>query len=343
MRRLRTAALALAGWTLVALFFASQTYVIYYNRPAAERAPFELFFLAALIDWWGWMLLSPLVIWLARRLPFVGAGWPRRVALHLVLALLLAAAKVVINGLLRMGLLDYPMQIPLRDLHTGVVTYGLIAGGATAVELYRRWRERELSASRLAARLAEARLAALSAQLQPHFLFNTLAAIQSLLHDDPETADRMISHLGDLLRARLRAADAQEVPLSQELDMLAPYLEIQRARHAERLAVKIDVPDELRGTRVPTLLLQPLVENAIRHGLAPRAAPGHLEIVAARENGALVLEVRDDGIGAGGAPEEGVGLRNTRLRLAELYGARGHLVLAPRDGGGTVARVSLPA
>jgi LytS/YehU family sensor histidine kinase len=152
----------------------------------------------------------------------------------------------------------------------------------------------------------------------------------------------MIGHLGDLLRASLRVAEAQEVRLGEELEILTPYLEIQRARHPDRIAVRLEVPEAALAARVPAMVLQPLVENAIRHGLGPRAAAGTVEIRAERQGGELVLEVRDDGVGVAEAAPEGVGLGNTRRRLDELYGARHQMRVSPAPGGGTVVRLSIP-
>jgi signal transduction histidine kinase len=332
-RRARVAIVVFAGWTLLALFFASQGFVIYLRPGARDMPPMWVFLTVALIEWWGWALLTPLVVWLARRFPVLGAR--RNLAIHLGAALALAGAKLVLNAVGRAVFMSYDFAILPREIHTGVLTYAVIAGLVTAIDLYRRW-------ARLEALYAEARLKALTAQLQPHFLFNTLNAIQSLVHDDPEAADRMIGHLGDLLRATLRVVDAQEVPLEQELAILVPYIEIQRARHPDRLSVRVEVAPEAMAARVPAMVLQPLVENAIRHGIAPRAAPGTVEIRAARANGELLLEVRDDGVGLAEPHEEGVGLGNTRQRLDELYGSRHRMAIHPGERGGTVVKLAIP-
>jgi LytS/YehU family sensor histidine kinase len=190
--------------------------------------------------------------------------------------------------------------------------------------------------------LAEARLQLLSMQLQPHFLFNTLNTIAELVHDDPDAADRMITGLSDLLRRTLELGPTQEIPLAAELALLDQYLDIQRARFGDRLRVTFAVAEDAKRAAVPVLLLQPLVENAIRHGLGERLSAGHIDIAAERRDGRLIVTVADDGTGSAAntaGPQERVGLGNTRARLEALYGP-GHrldLSVSPSHG----ARVTL--
>jgi LytS/YehU family sensor histidine kinase len=181
-------------------------------------------------------------------------------------------------------------------------------------------------------------------QLNPHFLFNTLHAISALVHKDVEAADRMIARLSDLLRYALESTDAQEVPLRQELGFLNRYLEIEQTRFGDRLTVRLDIAPETLDALVPNLVLQPLVENAIRHGIEPRAKPGRIDLRARRENGRLKLEVCDNGVGlpSGRIPEEGVGLSNTRARLQQLYGEGHCFELGDAPGGGLMVSVELP-
>ena len=194
--------------------------------------------------------------------------------------------------------------------------------------------------------LSEARLQSLRLQLQPHFLFNTLKAITALIGSEPRAAERMVAGLSELLRASLRSADEQEVPLARELEHLKLYTDIQRTRFGDRLDVKLDVDPATRSAMVPSLLLQPLVENAIRHGLAPRAVGGQVYVRAARDGEELRLEVRDDGVGAetrGGAlSREGVGLANTRERLRRLHGEHQRFAYETRPGAGFAVRIALP-
>ncbi len=232
----------------------------------------------------------------------------------------------------------------ISDLTTQYLIYAAIVAGTHAWLYYREAQSRELRTSQLEAMLAETRLQMLSMQLQPHFLFNTLNTIAELVHDKPEAAERMIGGLSHLLRETLHAGLVDRVPLDQELALLDRYVEIQRGRFGDRLDVQVSVGDAARHALVPSLLLQPLVENAIKHGIGARARAGRIEISAARDGDRLVIEVRDDGSGVPpGAVKEGVGLGNCRARLQTMYGARDHeLTIANRPGGGAVVRISLP-
>jgi LytS/YehU family sensor histidine kinase len=216
---------------------------------------------------------------------------------------------------------------------------------------YGRFREREraaaalaVRASRLEAQLARAELDALKMQLHPHFLFNTLHSISALIHADPEGADLMVSRLSDFLRMVLDHAGAQELALRDELAFLERYLEIQRTRYRERLDAAMEIDPETLDARVPNLILQPLVENAIRHAVEPRAAGGRVRVTARRENGTLHLAVRDDGPGLRDAPRSGngVGLANTRARLAQLYGGAHAFELRNHPEGGLEVSLALP-
>src|SRR5262249_32449588 len=208
-------------------------------------------------------------------------------------------------------------------LNNNIFFYWAILAVAHVLNYYRQLRQRELLSSQLEAKLAQTQLQILKMQLHPHFLFNTLNAISALIHQDVELADRMIARLGDLLRATLENANQQEVPLKQELDMIQPYLEIEKARLGPRLTVDMKIDPAVMDARVRILILQPLVENAIRHGIAPRAEPGRIAIEARGDNGTLRLAVIDDGPGLPNTapPTAGIGLTNTRARLEKLYGA----------------------
>jgi LytS/YehU family sensor histidine kinase len=225
-----------------------------------------------------------------------------------------------------------------------VVIYWVLVGATHAFHYYERFRERELRASQLEAELAQAQLHRLRAQLHPHFLFNALNAISTLIETDPEAADRMLSQLAGLLRESLREDAPHEVSLRDELSFLDRYLEIEKTRFPDRLSVALDIHPAMLDARVPHLLLQPLVENAIRHGIARRAGAGRIEIRAWRENGYLRLEVKDNGPGLRD-PEikgKGIGLVNTRARLERLHGQKTLLTLRGLPEGGAVASVTLP-
>jgi LytS/YehU family sensor histidine kinase len=234
----------------------------------------------------------------------------------------------------------------LTSLPFGVAVYFAVLGAEHATYYYLEAREREAQAGRLATQLADARLRALRMQMEPHFLFNSLNAITVIVRDrDSATATRMLEQLGEMLRRVLRADRPQEVTLAEELDFVRLYLGIEEMRFSDRLRPSIDVDPALYSAAVPEFVLQPLVENAIRHGLAKRVSASRLEIVARREGDELVLSVTDDGPGPDGDPvptAEGVGLGNTRERLATLYGGRARLELEPTPEGGARATVRLP-
>ena len=230
---------------------------------------------------------------------------------------------------------------------------GLALALAVAVDVHRRYRAREAQALQLEARLAEARLQALASQLQPHFLFNTLNAISVILHRDPKAADAMLVGLADLLRATLRERGAHEIPLREELALLGSYLEIMRHRYGPRLTTEVIVAPDAGELLVPPFVLQPLVENALEHGIGRRAGPGTVRVRAARAGDRLRLEVADDGAGlalvreddaGSGGGREGIGLSTTRRRLEQLYGVAQRLVLEEGvEGRGARVVVELPA
>jgi two-component sensor histidine kinase len=240
------------------------------------------------------------------------------------------------------ALLDEAATLLLLAVAGAVATYAT----AWHEQLVRRYLVETRERAKAQDQLSEARLQSLRLQLQPHFLFNTLNAITALIGSEPRAAERMVAGLSELLRASLRSADEQEVPLARELEHLKLYTDIQRTRFGDRLDVLLDVDPTTRGAMVPSLLLQPLVENAIRHGLAPRAIGGQVYVSAARDGEELRLEVRDDGVGAetrGGAlSREGVGLANTRERLRRLHGERQRFAYETRPGAGFAVRIALP-
>ena len=210
--------------------------------------------------------------------------------------------------------------------------------------LSRRFSEAARESEQLQSRLDQARLQALRLQLQPHFLFNTLNTITALVHQDPPSAERMVTGLSELLRVSLGTAGEQEVRLDRELEVLRHYLDIQLVRFPDRLSVRFEIDPAARDAMVPSLLLQPLVENAIKHGITPRVTAGNLLIVVMRRDGTLSLEVSDDGVGTRGSPSltEGVGLGNARARLASLYGTHHTFEAGPQSSGGFVVRIQIP-
>ncbi|MDB6064184.1 MAG: signal transduction histidine kinase, LytS [Pedosphaera sp.] len=238
-----------------------------------------------------------------------------------------------------------PRPRPLSAL-SDLLAYGVLLGMTHAVHFQRRYRERERRALFLESSLARARLHALQAQLHPHFLFNTLNGIATLLRRDPIVAEEMLTSLSDLLRLALSQSDKQQIPLREEMQLLDRYLEIQQMRFGDRLRCEQDIDPALLDNPVPALLLQPLVENAIKHGLEPSSQPGLVRIVAVVKGDRLVLSVEDNGVGLGKGRQtratSGVGLSNLRARLEALYGERYHVALCELPEGGVAARIEIP-
>jgi signal transduction histidine kinase len=304
--------------------------------------------------WYAWALFIPPLQWLARRYPLERMRWMRGAAIQLVGGIViiflhsgveLGMQKLLPQWPFTMGS-PYPRtieQFVVGSLSGSVGTYAILLCGVYCAAYYARYRERELAASQLQGQLAHAQLQALRMQLNPHFLFNALNSISMLVRGGRSgEAVRMLAGLGDLLRGVLEEERPNEVPLREELDFLTRYLAIEQIR-ADRLQVRMDVAPELMDARVPNLILQPLVENAIRHGIARSSAAGLVEIGARRENGSLLLSVRDDGPGlSAGDGREGVGLTNTRARLARMYGDAQGLVMENAEGGGTRVTIRLP-
>ncbi|HEX8000394.1 MAG TPA: histidine kinase [Pyrinomonadaceae bacterium] len=354
--------LLFGGWTLFAFFFTGQSCLqsAYVGRPVLLGRTLVVWLLCAYL----WALLTPLVIWLARRFP-IERGSLRSLLVHLLasicVSLLQLGSYVLLNHLLladaarSFSVMQSFRGLFVAEFHTSLIIYWALVGLSHAYDYYRRYHERErrtaqleLEASQLETQLAQAQLDALRMQLHPHFLFNTLNTISVLMQEDVEAANRMLVRLSELLRLALRNTEAHEVSLKQELEFLRGYLEIEQTRFQDRLRVLWQVAPDTLDAQVPNLLLQPLVENAIRHGIAPRATAdtaGTIEISAERHNGTIELRVRDDGAGLS-LPQErntsGIGLANTQARLQQLYGDAHHFRLAPAEGGGLIVSVTIP-
>jgi two-component system, LytTR family, sensor kinase len=336
MRAARAWLAIFSGWTALAVFYAVSTSLTY--RSTGRPGNWSLTFRRSLSEWWLWALLTPGVAWAARRYPLSGRHRWRNLAVHIVGAAVVAVGKTVADRAVFAVLTGFRTYVLYSTVALHFTIYFAIVAAAHGLEYYRRSRERE----QLEARLSETRLQLLSMQLQPHFLFNTLNTISELVHDNPEAADRMIAGLSDLLRRTLDLKDAHEVSLDEELRVLDLYLDLQRIRFGERLQVVIEVADSARSARVPLLLLQPLVENSIRHGLAARTAAGRIEIRARRSGERLTLDVIDDGEPAEREPRQGIGLNNVRARLEALHGDRFALRLVPAATGGTCVTIDIP-
>jgi two-component system LytT family sensor kinase len=309
-------------------------------------------------DWYSLGLISIGVIWFAGRNRLESRRIGHWTAIHFAGAVVFAVIYCVFTSWLVAGersvmhpgkILTFSYLIRMYWLHyvlLYMVMYWLVVFGHLGWHYYHRYREREVETAQLQRELVEARLEALRMQLNPHFLFNTLHAISALIHESPEAADRVVARLSELLRLSLDQTKPQEVPLSEEIAFLDHYLEIEQTRFAERLRIEKDVPPDTQQALVPYLILQPLVENAIRHGIEPREEPGLIRICACRKDGRLELRVRDNGDGLPAKKnhhiQEGIGLSNTRSRLGHLYGKDFRLELVNADGGGLEAFVEIP-
>lgn len=344
---LRILAYVLA-WTVPGLISATQLMMSYSLR--GDSAPLLLLVQITFPTWYAWALLAPLIWVAARRFPLDGRGWLRSLPVHLALNVALAVAAVALvlgaRRLLELPAARAPTAELVGSVHTSLLAYWAIVVLAHATRYYEEGRARALREAELSAQLSEARLHALQAQLHPHFLFNTMHAISAFVHDDPDRAERMLAELADLLRSALERTDAQIVPLAEEIDFVERYLSIQKARLGERLHLEIDFAEGLEEAGVPAMLLQPLVENAVEHGIARRKGPGRLAVRVAREDHTLRLEVSDDGPGLDEGTREPsrwrIGLGNTRERLRQLYGEDHRLELTNLQPQGLRVRVVIP-
>jgi sensor histidine kinase YesM len=338
------------GSTVVGLYFSSQFYV---NFAPDEQMAWRRALAVNLTYYWLWGAAVPLILLAARRWRLESNGWPRATLVHLVFSSLITVVVIVIaESILRIitpdvrkAALSQAMAYGLRrNFHSSFPTYWLVLFVYYAYDYYAKFRDRELRASQLAARLTMSQLQALKMQLNPHFLFNTLNSISSLMYTNVEAADAMITRLGDFLRMTLANEGLQEVPLQQELDFLEHYLGIERIRLEERLIVTMDVADEALGARVPNLGLQPLVENAIHHGIAELPRGGAIALTARRDGELLRIAIRNDRPGSevGTPVREGIGLTNIRARLAQLYGAAHELRFDDCSDGALLVSLAIP-
>ncbi len=310
-----------------------------------------------LAQFWSWALLTPAIALLDRRLPFAGREFGRRMAAHIVASLFFTEIYFYLFTTIRalFGVTPWTSLLPSRIFSPSVIgwqlwcwlIYWVILGGLQAYQYYGRYVNSELRLERLEHSFSEARLNALRMQLDPHFLFNALNTISSNVERDPKLTRRMIEHLGDLLRMSLESKDRQEVPLAEELAFLEHYLEIQKIRFGDSLHVVLDVAPEVKYAAVPSMFIQPLVENAIRHGISRRAAGGTIVVRAKPLGDRLEIRVQDDGVGLPPGwrleQSEGLGLSITRQRIAGLHpNGMSRFAIRNRTEGGTEVDVSLP-
>jgi len=342
--------LAFGLWTLLALSYAlsgALSSISEGNDPGWTRSLVWNF-----ANFYPWMALAPLVGWLGRR--GTGGGWRRFLAVHVPASLAIALAQT----LLHLAVFWYacgPGRMPVATLagfvrmqfaytcHLALLTYWVILAVLRGLDSRRRLRDERLRNARLETQLAQSQLQALRMQLQPHFLFNTLNAISALALAEPLRARLMIARLSDFLRMTLEQRHTQQVPLAREMEFLRCYLDIQQVRFQDRLTTRLDLAEDTLQAAVPSMILQPLVENALRHGLLATARPGCLHVASRRDGDLLHLRVEDDGLGLpADGPSEGVGLGNTRARLQVLFGAAASLELSGRAEGGTRVELRFP-
>jgi len=349
LSRLRVALISLLAWTAVGVVFAVPR--------LASNAAWWFVLRGSLADWWAWGLLVPLIVAVDRRLPIAVNNVRMRLAAHVAIGLPTTLVYSYLAALLHVaiGVMAWPEAMglgPLREAMKGgvlwdLLVYLLVVGGWQAVQYSHHYLASQLRLERLERNFSEARLNVLRMQLDPHFLFNALNTISSLVGSQPKLARGMIEQLGDLLRLSLESGRRRQVRLGEELEFLGHYLAIQKTRFGDTLQVVVDVPASAQPIFVPSLILQPLVENAVRHGLAPRPGGGTVWVRASIEGAMLCLTVEDDGVGLGDNwmdDRAGLGLGVTRERIAMLHPGRdAGLYIGSRDGGGTRVRVLIPA
>jgi signal transduction histidine kinase len=337
--------------TLLGLFSAAQSYRLLTLNPKANVSGIEIgsVVILNLALWYVPAALIGPIFRMAARFRLDSDRWLRAIAIHAAAAMAFSIIHGAVMLGVRVALWSDMLQMPaarwvsyaqdqyLRNLDWSLVTYALVVGLSYALGYYRESQARALKEAYLESSLMEARLKTLEAELHPHFLFNTLHAISTLVHTDPESADRMISRLSDLLRLTFDRSGAAAVPLKEELEFLQKYLEIEQVRFQDRLSVKFDIDPDTLDTDVPRMILQPLVENAIKHGIGPRSGQGLVQISTRKQEDKIWIEVRDNGVGLSRNARvrfnNGVGLSNTRARLECLYGGEQRLDFAEGDSG----------
>jgi sensor histidine kinase YesM len=343
-------------WTFIGIVFTLQGYFTSYR---SERPmPFTDSLYLQMTWSYLWALATPLVLWASARLPIERNNWIRSALLHVPISILLSVFLTALGHIVLWLYWSWPLGKPfsfekmsrfvVANFSEGIGIYLLIALTSYAVGYYRRYREGQVRTLQLEAQLSQSQLQALKMQLHPHFLFNTLHSISALLTKDVESARKMITRLGDFLRLTLENSGSQEVTLQQEMEFLSCYLEIERIRFQNRLVTRVDLAEQTLDAKVPNLILQPIVENAIRHGIAPRSTPGLIEIEAKQHNGALRIQVRDNGPGLSDHRtsvnlfKKGLGLANTETRLERLYGAAHLFDLSNNPDGGLIVTLEIP-
>jgi LytS/YehU family sensor histidine kinase len=338
----------LGCWALLALVFATQWYA--YDSVRTIRNPFAYY-----VGWSCYLWAqAPIVLWLSRRVPLRRDSWKRALALHLLASVALTVLMIFLEasfGWMRFahGISFFGAMRHYYSQHAQIslFTYWFLVSGMEFYRLHDQARRRQLQTARLETRLAQARLDALRAQLQPHFLFNTLNAATTLIYEDPQGAEDVLLRLSDLLRATLQESQSQEICLRKEIVLLDCYMGIQKRRYGERLDFRVDVDESLLEASVPIFVLQPLVENAIRHGIAKHRGDDLVSVQASRHGSGMALVVKNHNSSLADTPDRlmvrGVGLSNTADRLRELYGADQSLCIESMKPSGVMVILQLPA
>ncbi len=348
-------AAVVAGWLFLGFVL---TLELYFNNRAGSGMSRQVDFIELAIPQFGrammWALMAPLILMLRARVPLGAGRWVGGVCFHFAMSFLVMATYYL-GRMLAYGIF---YGEPFADFWPSALNgfygrniidmayYWAVLAFGYSFEIYQRYKNEELRSAQLESRLVETELKALREQLRPHFLFNTMNTISVLVREGKnDEAVTLIARLSSLLRMSLDNTRVHEVTLRQEMDFLELYIEIQRARFSDRLQVDIAIEPAAMEARIPNLILQPLVENAILHGVAPKAGPGRVTVSGRIAEGQLHLEVKDDGPGLGDGTrraKEGIGLSNTRERLAKIYGANGHLSLRSEVGCGVSVQIILP-
>lgn len=347
-------------WTIVGIFWATRWYWLFKDNATDPITWIESMCLG-LVEWYLWGICALGIYWLSARLPFHRSDWWKPILAHTVCAPIVALIQLLVYNAAHRPIDAYFMNGHVPEayryfwssymffvrtkIHSAVMTYFLVATLSYAILYYRQYRQKELQTAHLSTQLAHAELQSLKAQLHPHFLFNTLHSISSLMHENVAGADRMITRLSDLLRLVLNNAGRQSVPLRQELEFVGAYLEIEAVRFSDRLKISYDIEPDALDAEVPSLFLQPLIENAVRHGIAVRSDGGTIQLSARCVEGMLQIQVADDGIGLSEESEKpvrsGIGLANVRERLFRMYGSNHRFSLQIRDRGAS-AEIAIP-
>ncbi len=350
-RRLINYMYILGIFLALAVFFSGETYFYYLleGKPISFISNLKL----SLANWLVWALLSVVIIVLARRIPIDLRNWYYSIPTHLILALIFAAVHAFVFHIFAMMI----KSGPLWDLHMilvqlikeivfNMIVYWIVIGLCMLTDYQKKNRQHELKTSQMETQLAQAQLEVLKMQLHPHFLFNTLHAISALVKKDPAAADKMIGRLGDLLRMTLEKSGEQEILLKDELEFLKLYLEIEKTRFQDRLNVNLNIDRNALDCVVPNLILQPLVENAIKHGIAKKSTKGEINIKTEFIDSRLSITINDNGSGLkqgiNSGIIEGFGLSNTRKRLEQLYGKGHNFSIGNSESGGVNVTLVIP-